>query len=39
LPAPNPNFGITGQTVADANGSQIGNGTSRQTQFSLKVIF
>ena len=39
LRVPNPKFGITGQTVADANGSQIGNGTSRQTQFSLKLIF
>lgn len=39
LPATNPNFGVTGQTVADSIGSQIGNGTARQEQFSLKVIF
>jgi hypothetical protein len=35
----NPNFGKTGQTIADNIGSQIGNGTSRQVQLSLKVIF
>ena len=35
----NPNFGRTGQTIADNMGSQIGNGTSRQIQFSVKVIF
>jgi hypothetical protein len=35
----NPNFGITGQTVADSIGSQIGNGTARQEQLSLKIIF
>jgi hypothetical protein len=35
----NPNFGRVGQTVADANGSQIGTGTSRQAQFSLRVSF
>jgi hypothetical protein len=35
----NPNFGVTGETVADYNGSQIGNGTARQVQLSLKVIF
>ena len=36
---PNPNFGRTGQTIADNMGSQIGNGTSRQVQFSAKIIF
>jgi hypothetical protein len=36
---PNPNFGRTGQTIADADGTQIGGGTNRQTQFSLKFIF
>lgn len=36
---PNPNFGRVGQTIADANGSQIGTGTSRQAQFSLKLTF
>jgi outer membrane receptor for ferrienterochelin and colicin len=35
----NPNFGRVGQTIADNMGSQIGNGTSRQFQFSLKLIF
>jgi Carboxypeptidase regulatory-like domain/TonB dependent receptor len=35
----NPNFGRVGQTIADANGSQIGTGTSRQAQFSLKLTF
>jgi hypothetical protein len=34
-----PNFGRVGQTVADANGNQIGNGTSRQIQFAAKIIF
>jgi hypothetical protein len=33
------NFGRVGETIATANGSQIGNGTSRQVQLSLKVIF
>jgi hypothetical protein len=36
---PNLNFGRTGETVADANTTQIGGGTARQTQFSLKFIF
>jgi hypothetical protein len=36
---PNALFGVTGQTVADADSTQIGGGTNRQTQFSLKVIF
>lgn len=35
----NPNFGRVGQTIADNIGSQIGTGTARQTQFSLKVLF
>ncbi len=35
----NTNFGRTGQTVASENGTQIGGGTARQTQFSLKFIF
>jgi hypothetical protein len=35
----NPNFGRVGQTIADVNGSQIGTGTARQTQFSLKLMF
>jgi hypothetical protein len=32
-------FGKIGQTIADVSGGAIGNGTARQTQFSLKVIF
>ncbi len=36
---PNPNFGRVGGTVADGNGSQIGTGTARQAQFSLKLTF
>jgi hypothetical protein len=35
----NPNFGRVGQTIADNMASQIGTGTSRQIQFSLKLIF
>jgi hypothetical protein len=36
---PNPNFGRVSQTIADADGTQIGGGTSRQTQFSLRFSF
>jgi hypothetical protein len=36
---PNPNFGRTGQTIADNMGSQIGTGTSRQIQLAIKLIF
>lgn len=32
-------FGTSSATIAGANGSQIGNGTARQTQLSLKFIF
>ncbi len=32
-------FGVASATVAGADGNQIGNGTARQTQFSLKLIF
>jgi hypothetical protein len=35
----NPNFGRVGGTIADANSSQIGTGTARQAQFSLKFNF
>jgi hypothetical protein len=35
----NPKFGAIGQTIADNVGSQIGTGTARQAQLSLKVIF
>jgi len=36
---PNVNFGRVGQTIADADSTQVGGGTNRQTQFSLKFIF
>ena len=32
-------FGVASATIAGADGNQIGNGTARQTQFSLKFIF
>jgi len=35
----NAHFGQVTQTIADNIGSQIGNGTARQVQLSLKVIF
>jgi hypothetical protein len=35
----NANFGRVGQTIADGIGSQIGTGTARQAQFSLKFMF
>ncbi|MFZ3266081.1 MAG: hypothetical protein WA172_18895, partial [Terriglobales bacterium] len=35
----NPFFGVSSATVAGADGTQIGGGTNRQTQFSLKLIF
>ena len=36
---PNPNFGRSSQTIASASGGVIGNGTARQAQFGLKLIF
>jgi Carboxypeptidase regulatory-like domain/TonB dependent receptor len=36
---PNTNFGKVGGTIADTNSSQIGTGTARQAQFSLKFSF
>ena len=37
---PNSNFGMTSSTVANQTGNgQIGNGTARQAQFSLKLLF
>jgi hypothetical protein len=36
---PNPTFGRVPGTIADADGTQIGGGTSRQTQFSLRFTF
>jgi hypothetical protein len=38
-PAAHTGFGVASATVAGADGNQIGNGTARQTQFSLKFIF
>jgi hypothetical protein len=35
----NANFGRVGQTIADVSGGAIGNGTARQAQLSLKIIF
>ena len=38
--SPNPHFGQTTSTVANQTGNgQIGNGTARQAQFSLKLLF
>jgi hypothetical protein len=37
--ASNSNFGRVGETIASANGTQIGGGTARQAQFSLRFIF
>lgn len=36
---PNPNFGVTGQTIADNMGTQIGTGTARQAQFAVRLSF
>jgi len=36
---PNPSFGRVPGTIADADGTQIGGGTSRQTQFALRFTF
>ncbi|MGC2152712.1 MAG: TonB-dependent receptor, partial [Terriglobales bacterium] len=36
---PNGNFGRVGQTIADADGTQIGGGTARQVQFALRFTF
>jgi hypothetical protein len=35
----NPNFGRSTSTVATQSGGVVGNGTARQTQFSLKLTF
>jgi hypothetical protein len=35
----NRSFGKVAQTIADLSGGAIGNGTSRQVQFSLKLMF
>jgi hypothetical protein len=32
-------FGVSSATIAGADGNQIGNGTARQAQFSLKLTF
>lgn len=36
---PNSNFGHASATIAGADGNQIGNGTNRQTQLSLRILF
>jgi hypothetical protein len=36
---PNANFGRSSQTVAGASGGLVGNGTSRQVQFAVKLLF
>jgi len=37
---PNTNFGVSSYTVAGQTGNgQIGNGTNRQAQFSVKMLF
>lgn len=38
-PAAHIGFGVAGATIADADNNQIGTGTARQTQLSLKLIF
>lgn len=38
-PVNHTGFGVASATVAGADGNQIGNGTARQTQFSLRVNF
>ena len=35
----NPNFGQTGQTIADEDSTQVGTGTARQIQLAMKIIF
>jgi len=39
VPAINPSFGAVGQTIASEDGTQIGGGTARQAQLSLRFIF
>jgi len=39
VPDINSTFGVVGQTIADADGTQIGGGTARQAQFSLRFTF
>jgi hypothetical protein len=36
---PNGLFGVVGATIADADGTQIGGGTARQAQLSLRFTF
>ncbi len=36
---PNPSFGRASSTVAGQSGGIVGNGTSRQAQFSMKLLF
>lgn len=35
----NPNFGVSSSTIQSVSGGQVGNGTSRQAQFSAKFLF
>jgi hypothetical protein len=37
--SPNANFGRVGETIASEDGTQIGGGTNRQIQLSLKLLF
>ena len=39
VPDINTAFGVVGETIADADGTQIGGGTARQAQFSLRFTF
>jgi hypothetical protein len=39
VPNVNPAFGVVGQTIADADGTQVGGGTARQIQFSIRFTF
>ncbi len=36
---PNANFGRVGETIASEDGTQVGGGTNRQIQLSLKFVF
>lgn len=36
---PDPNFGVSSSTIQSVSGGEVGNGTSRQVQLSIKVLF
>jgi hypothetical protein len=36
---PNPNFGVSSSTIQSVAGGEVGNGTSRQIQFSARISF